>query len=151
MKYIRCFWWGTHNIQGRGRYNVNEVLGSQGKKPMNYKFSEQCIVIYICKKKQQNAHFFINGFIQLYFLRNISDIQVSLIRKTVQAVLRYLSCIYIGRVVTVRTCFILSQVTKSSWQLLDFLYRCMIKYHKTACKSLPEDEHLVVRNVSKII
>jgi len=25
------------------------------------------------------------------------------------------------------------------------------KYHKTACTSLPEDEHLVVRNMSKTI
>jgi hypothetical protein len=31
-------------------------------------------------------------------------------------------------------------------------YRGVLKqYHKTACTSLPEDEHLVVRNMSKAI
>ena len=33
----------------------------------------------------------------------------------------------------------------------DCLHGCMKEYHKTACTSLPEDEHLVDRNMSKTI
>jgi len=40
-------------------------------------------------------------------------------------------------------------VSNTFWQQQDFLYSCMIKYHKAACKSLPDDEYLVVRNLSK--
>ena len=39
----------------------------------------------------------------------------------------------------------------TSWQWLDCLYGCMIKYHKAACTSLSDGEHLVVRNMSKTI
>ena len=38
-----------------------------------------------------------------------------------------------------------------SWHRPDCLYGCMKKYHKTACANLPDDEHLVVRNMSKTI
>ena len=46
-------------------------------------------MLYISKKNQQNAHFFINDLIQLYCLRHVSNNQVLVIRKTVQAALRY--------------------------------------------------------------
>jgi hypothetical protein len=32
----------------------------------------------------------------------------------------------------------------------DYMY-ALQKYHKAACKSLPEDEHLDVRNMSKTL
>jgi hypothetical protein len=74
-----------------------------------------------------------------------------------------LSCIYISSIVTVRMwVYSLSILTKqyshcqdvgilTSWQWLYCLYRCMIKYHKASCNNLPDDEHLVVRNMSKAI
>jgi len=38
-------------------------------------------VIYICKKDQQNVHFFlINDFIQLYYLRHASNNNVFIFR-----------------------------------------------------------------------
>ena len=42
------------------------------------------------------------------------------------------------------------KVSSTSCLRPDCLYGCM-KYHKTACKSLPQDEHLDVRNMSKTI
>jgi len=36
---------------------------------------------YICNKNQQNTHFSINDFIQLFFLRRVSNNQVFIIRK----------------------------------------------------------------------
>jgi len=39
-------------------------------------------------------------------------------------------------------------ISDTSCQRLDCLHRCMIKYRKAAC-TLPDDEHLVVRNMSK--
>jgi len=41
-------------------------------------------------------------------------------------------------------------VSSTSYHRPDCLYGCM-KYHKTACTSLPEDEHLDVQNMSKTL
>jgi len=49
------------------------MLGD-GIHTMTYRtFSERCIVIYICKKSQQNVHFFANDLIKLYCLRHVSN------------------------------------------------------------------------------
>jgi len=42
-------------------------------------------------------------------------------------------------------------VSNTSWHRTDCLYECKTKHHKTACASVPEDEQMVVRNVSKTI
>jgi len=42
-------------------------------------------------------------------------------------------------------------VPNTSCHRPDCLYGCMQKYHKPGCTSLPEDEHLDVRNMSKTL
>jgi len=49
------------------------------------------------------------------------------------------SCIHISSVVDVKTC-----VYQKHPDIDHTAYEFMTKYHKTACTSLPEDEHLVV-------
>ena len=63
-----------------------------------YTFYETCIVIYICKRSQQMHTFFFHQWyiINCFCLRRVSNNQVLIIRKTVQAALWYLSCMYIS-------------------------------------------------------
>jgi len=53
----------------------------------------------------------------------------------------FLSCIFTNSLVDVRMCLLSSTFC---------LYGCIKKYHKTACPSLPEDEHLDVRNMKTV-
>ena len=47
-------------------------------------------MIHVRRKNKKTMHtFFINGLIQLYFLRHVSNNQVFIIRNTVQAALWY--------------------------------------------------------------
>ena len=52
-------------------------------------FTESCIVVYICKKNQEDAQFFINDLIQIYCFWLVSNNYVFIIRKSVQTALRY--------------------------------------------------------------
>ena len=54
------------------------------------------------------------------------------------------------------TCFEYPSVYSLLFLIIIIIYIYIInselkKYHKTACKSLPEDEHLDVRNMSKTL
>jgi hypothetical protein len=84
---------------------------------------------FMCKKNQQDAHFF-----SLTILFNYIIFDMFLKTK----------CSLSGRLYSSFT------VSKTYCQTLDCLYRRMIKYHKTARTSLPDDEYLVVRNMSKV-
>jgi len=52
---------------------------------LNFIFSEPCIMINICEKDQQDAHFFFNNLFQLIYLRHVSNKQLFIIRRSVQA------------------------------------------------------------------
>jgi hypothetical protein len=72
------------------------------------------IISYICNKNQQNAHFLINDFIQLYCLRPVSNIQVFILRKTCTcSLMLFLSCARISSLVVVRLCLI-SRIQQSA-------------------------------------
>jgi len=88
--------------------------------------------LVICNKNQQNARFFINDLIQLHCLRHVSNSQVFNLSK---------SC----------TCSFMVLILKHILASTILLIRTHVKHHKTSCKSLPEDEHLDVRNMSKTI
>ena len=65
-------------------------------------FFEPYIVIYICKKNQQNAHFVIHDLIQIYCLRHVSQNQVSILRKTCSSFMVFFSYIRVRSLVNVR-------------------------------------------------
>jgi hypothetical protein len=100
------------------------------------------------QRTQKMYTFFISDFIPLYCLRHVSNNQVFILRKTftcsfmifyhasIKAVCPLAGCLWYHTHPAIdQTAFI------DAWK----------KYHKTACKSLPEDEHLVVRNMSEKI
>ena len=60
----------------------------------------------ICKKNQQDAHIFIKGLIQLYYLRHVSNNYVFITRKS---------------------------IFNTFCQRLDCTYKCMIKHRKATC------------------
>jgi len=71
-------------------YHTTDILVTQNISNIRvtFAFFEQCIVIYLRNKNQQNAQFFINDFIQLYCLRHVSNNYVFIFRN-IKILLKY--------------------------------------------------------------
>jgi len=93
------------------------------------KLDVDVIITYVIRTNKMHT-FFINDLIQLYFLQHVSINQEFIFRKF-------------------RTCSFM--VSSTSCHRSGSLYGDMNKYHTTACTSLPEDDHLDVRNMLKTI
>jgi len=77
--------------------------------------------------------FYNNVLIPLYCLRHVSNIQVFILRKTYKC--SFMVSEYQPHPAISQTAYM------DAWK----------KYHKTACTSLPEDEHWDVRTMSKTL
>ena len=131
----------------------------------NIKLAVKINLPYVCNKNQQNAHFFLQYF-NLIIVSSTCFEHPSVHPKEDLYMQFYgiSSCVLISSLVDGRMYYsVFSLVLYNfsfmflyininiSWRRPDCLYGRMKKYHKTACTSLSEDEHLDVRNMSKTI
>ena len=116
---------------------------------------------YVIRNKKKFT-FFINVLIQLYFLRHVSIDQVFILRKTSTCIQNNHTSNYISfkvngnnlqclKTIKTVTPHRLNQEIKYIYIYISQGRKRDERLYKNACRSFPEDEHLVNRNMSKKI